>query len=107
MVKLRAEDVSRPEDIVDFNDDNVSSMSEALRKPGGLVSSSDSAKTSPSLMSDPRSHIGSKALTHLEATINVIKSYNIVNLKPLAIILRHDAMVKRFKLEFDAIKEHK
>ena len=34
VVKLREEDIERPEDLVDFNAKNVNSVAEALRKPG-------------------------------------------------------------------------
>ena len=40
MVKLREEGIERPEHLVEFNSEDVKSITEALRKPGGLVPSS-------------------------------------------------------------------
>ena len=43
----------------------------------------------------------------LEAEMHVMKHYEIVNLKPSESLLTYDPIFKNFKIEFDAIKEHK
>ena len=67
MVKLREESINRREDLVDFNADNMRSVDEALRKPGGLVPSGCGTRTSPTLVSASRVCIWVKALVCLEA----------------------------------------
>ena len=105
MVNLLEEDINRLKDLVEFNDDDVSTMSKVLRKPGGLVSSCSSCVTSPALASAPGMHIRAKALTLLDDTMNGMKYYEMINLKPTEILLRYDPTIKNFKLEFDGIKD--
>ena len=51
MVKFREEGMKIPDHLVEFNSEDAMSMSEALRKPGGLVPSSGTARAS--MMSAP------------------------------------------------------
>ena len=83
------------------------SMAEILRKPGGLVTESASTRVVPALKLAPMVRIGAKDLAHLEVATYIMKYYGIVNIKLLASLLRHDDVIKNFKLEFDAIKEYK
>ena len=46
-------------------------------------------------------------LARLEEVTCFVKYYKIVNLKPLASFLVCDPIIKKFKLEFDAIKKRK
>ena len=96
MVKLQEEGIERLEDLVEFNAEDVNSVAEALGKSGGLVPSSSSARSS--LVLAPRVHIGAKALNHLELVMHVMNYYEITNDKPAASHIRHDPVVKNFKL---------
>lgn len=104
MVKLREKGVNRPEDLVEFNADYVNSIAETLSKPGGLVPAIDGDREEPAFMLAPGVRIGSKALTRLEAATHIMKYYEMVNLNLLASLLRHDHIIKNFKLKFDTIK---
>ena len=46
MVKLREECIVRPEHLVELNSENVQSIAEAVRKPGGLVPSGTTSRAS-------------------------------------------------------------
>ena len=43
MVKIRVEGIERPENLVEFNSEDLKVIAQALRKPGGLLSSSVNA----------------------------------------------------------------
>ena len=102
MVKLREEGIVRPEHLVEFNEKDVKSIAEALRKAGGLVPSGTTSRAS--MMSAPGVRIGTRALIRLEASIQIMRCYETVNHKPTASQLRYDPVNKNFKLEFNALK---
>ena len=105
MVKLREEEIERPENLVEFNFEDVKGIAEALRKPRGLVPSSGNARAS--IIPARGVRIGARALSRLEADIEMMNYYETVNHKPTADQLRCDPVVKNFKLEFDALKVRK
>ena len=107
MVKLREEHVNIPEDLVEFNANYVRSIAKELRKPSGLVASGSSDRIAPTLVSDPRVRIGVNTLMSLEKATHIMKYNEMINLKTSESLLRHDPIIKNFKLEFDAIEEHK
>ena len=59
----------------------MSSVSESLRKIGGLVPASGGARAAPSLMSVPGVRIGANILIRLEVAMRIMKHYRMVNLK--------------------------
>ena len=73
MVKLREEGIERPENLVEFNSEDVKGIAEALRKPGGLVPSSGNARAS--MIPAPGAWIGARALIRLESTMEMMKNY--------------------------------
>ena len=80
------------------------SIAEALRKPGGLAPGA----TPRSLMiSAPGVCIEAMALIRLEASMQIMRCYEIVNHKPTASQLRYDLVINNLKLEFDVLKERK
>ena len=83
------------------------SITEALRKPGSLVAQGGGARTAPMLVSAPKIRIKENAFERLEAAMHAMKNYEMLNLKPSVMLLRHDHVIKNFKFEFDTIKEHK
>ena len=103
MVKLREEGIERPENLVEFNSEDLKGIAEALRKPGGLVPSSGNARAS--MIPTPRTRIGARALIRLEAAMEIMKCYETVNHKPIAGQLLHDPVVKNFKLEFYVLND--
>ena len=105
MVKLREEDIERPEHLVEFNSEDVKSIAEALRKPGGLMLSGGTYDAS--IASAHVVRIGSRSLTSLEESMQIVRCYEIVNHKPTASQLRYDPVVKNFKFEFDDLKDRK
>ena len=48
--------------------------------------------------------IGARALVRLEKAMEMMKHYETANHKPTADQLRHDHVIKSFKLESDALK---
>ena len=105
LVKLREEGIERPEHLVEFNSDDAKGVAAALRKPGGLVSSSASATVS--MIPAPGARIRARALVRLEAAIEMMKHGETLNHKPTADQLRCDHVTKNFKLEFDTLKHRK
>ena len=105
MVKLREEDVNSPEDLFDFNADDVSTIADDLRKPCDLAPLGGGTRILPTLVSALVVRIGANTLMRLEAAVHIMKYYEMVNLKPSSSLLRYDHIIKNFKLEFDAIKE--
>ena len=56
------------------------------------------------MTSAPGVRVGARALVRLEAPMQIMRCYEIVNHKPTESQLRHDPVIKNFKLEFDALK---
>ena len=103
---LREEGANRLEDLVEFNTDDINTIAEALSKPEGYVLSGSGARTAPALSSAPDVHIGTKELMLLEVSMQIIKFYEMLNLKITASVLRYALIIKNFTLEFDLIKEN-
>ena len=67
MVKLREEDIVRPEHLIEFNSEDVMSIAKSLRKPGGLVPSGTTSRAT--MTSAPGVRIGARALIRLETSM--------------------------------------
>ena len=107
MVKLREKRINRIENLVAFNADDVSSMSNALRKTRCLVPASGGTRADHALTSYPVVRIGAKDMISLWASIFIMKHYEMLNHKPTASHLRCGPVLNNFKLKFDTIKRLK
>ena len=96
MVKFREEGIERTEYLVELNTNDVNIIAEALRKSGGLVPSGSGPRAS--IVSAHGVRIGVKALLHLEASMKIMKYYEMENHTPTASHLRCHLVVKNFKL---------
>ena len=63
--------------------------------------------TRASMILAPGVCIGARALIRLEAVMKTMKCYETVNHNPTADQSQCDPVVKKFKLEFDALKDRK
>ena len=70
-----------------------------------MVRTSGGSRSAPTLVTAHGTCVGAKELIRLEVTINILKNYQMVNLKPTESLLLRDPITKKFKLEFDSIKE--
>ena len=82
--------------MLEFNSEDVNIIAKALRKPGGLVPSGGSSRAS--MISSPGVRIEVRALIRIEASMQIMRCYEIVNHKHVASQLRYDPLIKNFKI---------
>ena len=107
MVKLQEEGINRPEDLVNFIAEDTNIVAEGLKKPGGSVLTSRGNTSVLALASAPGVRIEANALMCSQAAMHIMKCYKTVKVKPTSILKQCDTIIKKFKLDFYAIKERK
>ena len=105
MMKLHEEGIERPETLIEFNSDDAKGIVEALRKHRGSLPSSANARAS--MIPDHGVRIGTRALIRLKSAMEMMKYYETVSHKPASDQLRHNPLIRIFKLEFDVLKDRK
>ena len=101
--RLAEEGIERPEDLIEFNSENVKTIVGNLRRPGGTVPEGRTGRTVPT----QPFKFGAKAVLRLENAIDIMKYYETLDFQVTADMLVYEPTIKNFKMEHNALVERK
>ena len=106
-LQLQSEGMSDPNDLVDFDEDSIKSISENLRRPGGRVPDTTPGAAVGATVPASPFVFGAKSQIRLAAACDLVRYYQMVGRELTVNNIKWDPVIKNFRDQWKALKDRR